>query len=131
VLDAWSRRAEERIRVAIERGELDGLPGAGRPLDLDDDALVPQALRVAYRVLRNAGVVPEQVRVRGEMAALERLLESAPDEASRVRGLRRLEALRMRVAAASGGERALRLHDQANGHYRGRLAEKLSGSDED
>ena len=29
--------AEARIEEAIARGELDGLPGAGRPLVLDDD----------------------------------------------------------------------------------------------
>jgi hypothetical protein len=53
--------AEQKIAEAVSRGELDGLPGAGRPLDLDDDALVPEDLRVAYRILRNAGFVPREV----------------------------------------------------------------------
>jgi hypothetical protein len=39
--------AEQRIAEAVERGELDDLPGAGRPLDLSPldlgrDPLVPE-----------------------------------------------------------------------------------------
>jgi hypothetical protein len=48
--------AEKKIAEAVERGELDDLPGAGRPLELEDDALVPEELRMANRVLRNAGL---------------------------------------------------------------------------
>ena len=54
--------AERRIEEAIANGELDDLPGAGKPLALDDDALVPEDLRMAYRILKNAGYVPEEVR---------------------------------------------------------------------
>jgi hypothetical protein len=42
--------AEQRIAEAIERGELTDLP-AGRPLDLGEDPLAPQDLRLAYRIL--------------------------------------------------------------------------------
>ena len=35
--------AEQRIAEAIAKGELDDLPGAGRPLALDDDAHVPRS----------------------------------------------------------------------------------------
>ena len=50
--------AERRIAEAVSRGELDDLPGAGRPLELDDDALVPEELRLAHRILKNAGYTP-------------------------------------------------------------------------
>ena len=75
---------ERRIQAAIARGEFDGLPGAGRPLALDDDPLVPEELRVAYRLLKNAGYVPPELAQisevnqllgaisRGELAAGER-----------------------------------------------------------
>ena len=53
--------AEKATQDAIARGELDALPGAGRPLDLDDDALIPEELRLAYRILKNAGCVPAEV----------------------------------------------------------------------
>jgi len=54
--------AEQRIAEAVSRGELDELPGAGRPLELDDDKLIPEDLRLAYRILKNAGFVPPEVK---------------------------------------------------------------------
>ena len=65
---------ERKIAEAISRGELDNLPGAGRPLELDDDSLVPEDLRLAYRILKNAGFVPPEVETLNEIAALERLV---------------------------------------------------------
>jgi hypothetical protein len=53
--------AEQRIAEAVSKGELEDLPGAGRPLDLDDDALIPDELRLAYRILKNAGLVPAEI----------------------------------------------------------------------
>ena len=53
--------AERRIAEAIANGDLENLPGEGRPLELDDDSLVPEDLRLAYRILRNAGFVPPEV----------------------------------------------------------------------
>ena len=42
--------AERKIAEAMERGEFQDLPGTGQPLDLTDDALIPEDLRVAYRI---------------------------------------------------------------------------------
>jgi hypothetical protein len=49
---------ERRIQAAMARGEFDRLPGAGRPLAFDDDPLVAEELRVACRLLKNAGCLP-------------------------------------------------------------------------
>lgn len=49
------------------------MPGAGQPLELDDDSLIPEDLRLAYRILKNAGFVPPEVETLNEIAALERL----------------------------------------------------------
>lgn len=65
---------EQRILEALSRGEFDDLPGAGRPLDLDDDPLVPEDLRLAYRILKNAGYVPAEVETLNEIAQLETLV---------------------------------------------------------
>jgi len=52
--------AEQKIADAVSQGEFDNLPGAGRPLELDDDALVPEDMRMAHRILKNADVpLPE------------------------------------------------------------------------
>jgi hypothetical protein len=73
--------AERRIEEAIARGELDDLPGAGRPLELDDDQLIPEDLRLAYRILKNAGYVPPEVQSLNEIAALERLVAAGDADA--------------------------------------------------
>lgn len=65
--------AERKIADAVARGELDNLPGQGRPLQLDDDALVPEDLRMAYRMLKNAGFIPPEVQALNEIAELERI----------------------------------------------------------
>ena len=52
--------AERKIADAVSQGELDNLPGGGRPLEFDDDALVPEDMRMAHRILKNADVpLPE------------------------------------------------------------------------
>jgi hypothetical protein len=81
--------AERKIAEAVSRGELDDLPGAGRPLDLGDDALVPEELRLAYRILKNAGYVPPEVETLNQIAELERL---AMDNATAVKKLALLKA---------------------------------------
>jgi hypothetical protein len=53
--------AERKIAEAAAKGEFDNLPGAGQPLDLDEDLLVPEDQRMANRILRNAGFVPQEV----------------------------------------------------------------------
>jgi DnaJ-like protein len=67
--------AEQKIAEAIERGELDALPGAGRPLELDDDALVPEELRMAHRILKNAGYLPPELPERAKAARKLELLQ--------------------------------------------------------
>ena len=85
--------AERRIAEAIAAGELDDLPGAGRPLELDDDAQVPEDLRAAYRILKNAGYVPPEVQNLNQIAQLERLVNDAP-QGERLRVLKKIALLR-------------------------------------
>lgn len=54
----FDKLAEERIREAIDRGDFDDLPGKGKPLDLEDDRHLPDDLRLAYKILKNAGCLP-------------------------------------------------------------------------
>jgi hypothetical protein len=92
--------AERKIAEAIARGELDGLPGEGRPLDLGDDALVPEELRLAYRILKNAGFVPAEVDDLRQVEQLEALVNGAEvDAETRSRAVRKLALLRTRIEA--------------------------------
>ncbi|MFL6564830.1 MAG: DnaJ family domain-containing protein [Burkholderiales bacterium] len=90
--------AERKIAEALARGELANLPGEGRPLALDDDALVPEDLRAAYRILKNAGYVPPEVESLTEIAQLEDLVNrEGEDAAARAKAVRKLALLRMRL----------------------------------
>jgi hypothetical protein len=96
--------AERRVREAIERGDLDDLPGAGKPLELDEDPLVlPQHLRTAYRMLKNAGFVPPEVELRREISRVEELIRAVTACDERSRGFRKLELLRLRLSASRRG----------------------------
>ena len=90
--------AEKTIQEALARGELDDLPGAGRPLALDDDALVPEELRLAYRILKNAGYVPPELETLKEIEQLEALVSGADvDAAARAKAVKKLALLRTRI----------------------------------
>jgi hypothetical protein len=102
-MTAFDLLAERRIAEAIARGELHGLPGEGKPLDLDDDALVPQELRLAWRILKNAGLVPAEIEALREMADLERCVDVLGDGEVRSAALRKLEWLRLGLAAGGRG----------------------------
>jgi hypothetical protein len=120
-MESFETLIEQRIREAQERGEFDHLPGSGSPLELEDDRLVPEALRVAYRVLKNAGYVPPEVEVLRDLAALEHALEreEAPDDRRRL--LARMNALLMRTPL---GRRRTALH--VEDAYFARIAERLA-----
>ena len=90
--------AEERIQAAIRAGEFDDLPGQGRPLELDDDRHVPPELRVAYRILKNAGCVPPELELRNEVDTLEAMLDGIDDAVEQRRIQRRLCLLATRLA---------------------------------
>jgi hypothetical protein len=76
---AFDDLIERRIDEARRRGAFDDLPGCGRPLELDDDRLVPEELRVAWRILKNAGFVPPEVEA---LRDIDALLGRALDDAA-------------------------------------------------
>jgi hypothetical protein len=93
--------AERKIAEALARGEFDNLPGEGRPLELDDDALIPEELRAAYRILKNAGFVPPEVQALNDIATLERFVnQQEVDAAARAKAVRKLALLKTRIESA-------------------------------
>ena len=98
-MDAISIIAEQRIREACERGAFDSLPGAGKPLELEDDSHIPEDLRMAYKLLKNAGYVPEEVLDRKEAQSIVDALEKCGDEQEKVRQMKKLEVVIARIKA--------------------------------
>jgi hypothetical protein len=70
--------AEQRITDALLRGEFDDLPGAGRPLEFDDDPFVSPEQRMVHRILKNAGFAPREIVLRKEIAGLRQEIASLP-----------------------------------------------------
>ena len=111
---------EARIERAIERGELNDLPGRGYPLSLDDDACVAPELRLAYRILKNAGFVPEEVELRREIMSLAVLID-ATEGTEKTRAIARRDRLRAKLALRTRAETSLFDHPE----YAERVAERF------
>jgi hypothetical protein len=97
VFAALERLAEERIRDAIQRGEFDNLPGRGKPLNLEDDRHIPDDLRLAYKILKNADCLPPELELKKEISKAEELLSSMKDEGEKYRHLQKLNFLIMKL----------------------------------
>ena len=123
-MDIVDQIVERKIAEAVERGDFDDLPGAGRPLEIEEDLLVPAELRVAYRLLKNAGYVPDEVRLFAELRSAEQLLMQASAEEERVAATARLRVLLERL----GSGRAMPMQAQAD--YFERLVERLGRAGE-
>ena len=93
----FSKIAEQRIREAIKNGEFDNLENAGKPLCLDDDSWVPEDLRMAYRVLKNAGCLPPELELRNDIINLRDLIRTIDDDQKRIRKIRELNFKLMKL----------------------------------
>jgi len=81
---------EQRIKEAQERGEFDDLPGRGEPLKIEDDSHIPEDLRLAYKVLKNADCLPPELELKKEIRQMEDMLEHIPDEREKYRQIKRI-----------------------------------------
>ncbi|URQ61165.1 DUF1992 domain-containing protein [Pantoea alhagi] len=114
--------AEQHIREAQQRGELQGLPGEGAPLVLDDDSHVPPELRAGYRMLKNAGYLPPELEIRREALELNDLLKQLdPDEIAQSDHLKRLRLLEIKLLQAGLNT------DFLSGEYRNAIAQRFAG----
>lgn len=77
----------EHLRASEQAGELKAAPSYGKPLDFGDGYDdTPAELRMPMKVLKDAGVVPPEVELMRELAALRQAALDAvdPEEARRL-----------------------------------------------
>ena len=86
----YSRIVEQRIREALDRGDFDDLPGKGKPLPIEDNSMVPDDLRLAYKILKNADCLPPELELRKEILQMEDLLKDIPDEKERYKLMKKI-----------------------------------------
>lgn len=116
----FERIAEARILEAIEKGQFSNLAGAGKPLELEDLSQVPEELRMAYKILKNAGCVPEEVQLRKDIAQLQALATQSTDALERSNAIKRLNLLLARLDS----QRASHLQALEMEYYQ-KLVEKM------
>jgi hypothetical protein len=93
----------------------------GKPLPVEDMSNVPEDLRMAYRVLKNAGYVPEEVALHREIVRTEDLLAHCRDEQVKLRQLKKLSLLKCKLEARLG--RCLRIDSESA--YFDRVVERV------
>lgn len=104
--------AEQHIQAALEKGELNNLPGEGKPLHLEDDSLVPKELRSGYRMLKNAGFLPPELEMRREAIELKDLLSNlSPGDKNYAEQSKRLALLEIKLQQAGQSTEFLRSTD--------------------
>ena len=74
------RFVEDKIKKAVDEGEFNDLPGTGKPLDFRDDLPgLPPELKIGYKVLKNAGYIPEKGERKSSDVSIHDLLSYATD----------------------------------------------------
>ena len=76
---SFDKIVETLIREAQARGEFDNLPGKGKPIDLTEYFNSPEDVRVAQAMLKNAGMVPVEIELLQDIAALKETLAVTSD----------------------------------------------------
>ena len=93
----YLKMVERKIQEAMERGEFDNLPGQGKPLLLEEDSHIPEELRVAYKILKNADCLPPELETKKEIRQMEDLLANIPDEKERYKLIKKINYMIMRL----------------------------------
>ena len=102
MLEAIRRIAERKISEAIRKGHLDTQGWCNRPLPMTNDTLVPEELRMAHKILKNAGYLPPEIEAKKEIQQIEDLLATCKDECIRVKQIKKLNYLIMKLNTMKG-----------------------------
>ena len=120
MLTGFQKIIEERIRKAQEEGEFENLPGTGKPLSLDEPN-VPEELRLAYKILKNAECLPPEIELKKEITRIEDVLAGMTDTVEKYRILKKLNFLILKLNLSRGG--AIRF--EMPQYYESKLAAQL------
>ncbi len=120
-MSIFAQIAEQRIREAMARGEFDDLTLKGEPIPLEDRTHVPEELRMGFKILKNAGVLPEELELKREIASLRLLLDACTDEGERTALRRCMTARQLRFSML------MEKHGRSPAwlQYEGKVSEKM------
>lgn len=105
---SWlSQLVERQIAKARLKGQLQGLEGEGKPLpERPGDAFISAGDAVGFRIMAEAGVLPEEITLKKQAAALRVRLAGLTDESARKAVMAELAQVEMRQAIAEESRRA-------------------------
>lgn len=121
IFSIFDKIADQKIREALDRGEFEDLPGKGKPLNLEDDSHLPEDLRLAYKILKNADCLPPEVELRKEIHTTEALLAGIQDTQEKYRQMKKLNYLIMKLNATRKGSLML----EENQRYYERVLDRI------
>lgn len=125
----FERIVEERIKQAQKNGEFDNLEGAGKPLPEEDLSHVPEELRLAYRILKNAECLPPELELKKEIRQTESLLAGITDVQERYSTMKKLNYLIMKYNMLRKGSTQFEVPQQYESALLDRLASKKKPDD--
>ncbi|WP_027720580.1 DnaJ family domain-containing protein [Maridesulfovibrio zosterae] len=94
--------AEAKIKEAEHKGDFENLSCSGRPIEYEDDSMIPPDLRMAYKALKNAGYLPPEMQLRKDIHSALDLLEHMEDEKERYKQIQKVNLLLERVKNSRG-----------------------------
>lgn len=97
----FSRLVERQINKARLKGELERLKGEGEPLpDRPGDAFVDPGIAAGFRIMAEAGVLPEEIVLQKEIAKAKAHYRTLTDKAEKKAAMKHLAELEMKHAIA-------------------------------
>ncbi len=113
---------EQRIKQAQKNGELDNLPGQGRPLPAEEIDFSNE-YRLAHKILKNAGFLPPEVELRRDISAMEQLLDAVePGSGEQERIRKKLNLLMTRLGMTQRAGKTISIPAQ----YRNSIINRIS-----
>ena len=102
----FNRMTEAQIRKAEAEGKLKNLEGEGKPLPRrPGDALIDPGEAVGFRIMAEAGALPEEIALKAQLDAARAAWQAATDEADKKRLMARIADIQMRYEIARDARR--------------------------
>lgn len=121
----FEKIVEERIKKAQKKGAFNNLPGKGKPLP-EEDVNVPEDIRLAYKILKNADCVPPELEIKKEIRTTQELLSGMQETAEKYKVMKKLNLLIMKLNSMRSGA----IQFDVPQHYLDPLAERLGSRPE-
>jgi hypothetical protein len=97
MIQGFEKIVEERILKAQKQGEFENLVGSGKPLKFNENWCIPEELRLAYKILKNADCLPPEIELKKEIKQTEDLLAGMQETSEKYRILKKLNFLIMKL----------------------------------